>query len=186
MEPGEHTVQYVTRQELSNTLSSVEERIDKRLDVLGTSIADLGKKLDHRGLLARNTWLQFGAILLGSLSMAGALVAFALNGAVAPLHSTNQAQVELNARMNARMGDLDDKEDSTREDLEYARGRQSIFETLLMQDLSLRSESDDGGVNEARLEQLMGRSTELWQLLETVKLQINNIDKRLAVIENDN
>lgn len=167
---------FVTRDEFVH----FEERIEGRL-------SEISEKLDRRGSSARQIWLGVGSILVTVMGLGAALVAFALRASVAPVEVRVEGVADLLVAQEVRLqGQLDHVSplvDSNTKTVTELRARLEIVQELLFRDVRIDHGGGGGGLTEARIEQTMGRQGELWQLLETLRLQINDLSERQAVLE---
>lgn len=153
--------EYVTHRELGEAISGLAADLKAQIDALGARFDQV-----HRGAGETSfRLLGYGLVLA---SMLAGLSWFAIERAADPL-SVKQGEI----------GRQVDALSAHRLQVVETLGRYSVIEELLINDLAI---AHGGGKDQAVLDSALDRQRQIWDKTETLELQINRINERLAVI----
>jgi hypothetical protein len=163
--------QFVSRDEFIGALQRVE-------DSFGAAVKGLGEKIDslseRRGSAARQVWLGVAGMFLILISFGGAIVTFAIKGAVEPLLQSQSSIIEATTRDHETM------EEAIKE-AAYLQGQFDLVKPMVLADVRVEHGGGrDAALNQARIEQIDQRLGQLWQLQETLDLKIQRLDRLQA------
>ena len=164
---------YVERGEFLRSIELIENRMEVRF-------SEISEKLDRRITGSRQVWLGVASILVTFLGMGAALVAFSLDAAVSPVEvetaAVQQRLVDAKTSIQQSIDQL-----PSRSDVTAVRAEMDLIKTLIVRDIRIDHQGGGGEAAAAvRFETLMEEQSKLWQLIETLDLKIQRLEREGA------